>query len=342
MTAIPTGAKMLQHRSTLSVRELDHLDYISKVRHWMRDDAWSPGGVSLRFDNPRYAIGDFLIADGHITQSKPLIGRPCFGIATALLRYEHATRYAKGRGIVPTGRCHSCKAKDACRWVVTNRLKSRPALNGAWIEWLQESGSDTFNRPNYKKSHAYRCWKALCRELQRHPFKSANDRLVVEAYEERDRIERAKDADRKARDRRRARRSGELDQRDIELLGAARNLRGKILIDAKQDEKPPKQIAKVPGTSLIEMLDVWLAREILRAQGVRPTLGKIADWIIDNNRRNKSQTLGALQTRVSRDLKRIERLERVPFRNGFLLPTLDKRIEFRSDIDGDKGATLTP
>lgn len=175
------GGGSLVHRPPLTVRELDHLDYLSKIRHWMREDAWSPGGARLRFENPAYRIGDFTIVGGNITVAKPLVGRPCFGIVTALLRYEHATRHVKGRGAMPTGRCRTCKAKDACRWVVTNRLKSVPSLERSWIDWLQEGGPTMFNDPNYKGSARQRSWTALCRELRNVSFSSANDQHVLTA-----------------------------------------------------------------------------------------------------------------------------------------------------------------
>ena len=338
MKSQSTSTTTLANRSTLSVRQLDHLDYAAKLRHWMRDDAWSPGGQRLRFENPDYGIGDVTVVDGNITKATPLIGRPCFGIPTALLRNEHATRFVEKRGRLPTGRCQNCKAKDACRWVVTNRLRSHPALETAWTEWLQEGGPHAFEMPAFKSSFAYRCWTALCRELQRHPFTSVNDQNVVAEYAERDRIHKEKEKDRKAKDRRRARRIGELDQVDLDLLKSARDRRARTLAEAKMHDSPPKALVRVRGTSLIELLDVWLGREILRARGIRPTLGKIARWIENTGRRNESATPGALETRVARDLGRIGTLEKVPWEGGVLLPPLDKHTEFPSDITNNAPA----
>ena len=341
MTPQSTSTTTLANRSSLSVRQLDHLDYEAKLRHWMRDDAWTPGGQPLRFENPVYRVGDLTVIDGNITKAIPLVGRPCFGIPTAFLRYEHATRVVKNRGRLPTGRCQHCKAKDACRSVVTKRLRSHPALETAWTEWLQEGGPHAFDMPAFTDSYAYRCWIALRRELQRYPFTSVNDQNVAAEYAERDRGQKEKDRDRKAKDRRRARRIGELDQVDLDLLQSARDRRGRILAHAKIQVPPPKAIVRVRGTSLIELLDVWLGREILRARGIRPTLGKIARWIENTGRRNESATPGALETRVARDLDRIEQLEKVPWEGGVLLPPLDKRTEFPSEI-ANKAPAQTP
>lgn len=315
------------------MRELEHLEYSAKIRHWMRDDAWSPGGVTLRFENPVYKIGDVLMLDGNITRAKPLIGRPCFGIATALLRYEHATRFVKGRGVVPTGRCSNCKAKEACRWVVNARLRSHPDLERAWTAWLQAGGAHAFSMPHFKKSHAYRCWMALYRALAQHPFTSVNDEHVAEAYLQQDRDRREKERLRKAKARRAARRTGEIDEHDEKLLKDARKRRGSVFVEAKQSDDCPKEIKRVPGTSLVELLDVWLAREILRARRVKPSLGNIARLLVDQGKSDKPKADAALETRVHRDLNRIRKLEKVLWRGKPLLPPLDRKTEFPSDLE---------
>lgn len=283
-----------------------------------------------------------LVVDGNVVRAKPLIGRPCFGIPTALLRYEHATRYVKGRGQLPTGRCNGCKAKDACRWVVDNRLRSTPAIKAAWTEWLQGGGPNSFSSSGFKDTHVRQLWFRLCRELRAHPFASANDQNVIEAYVEKDRLERERDKMRKALARRVARKAGVIDEIDLKLLNEARTRRAVTLIDAIKNGPRPKEIGRVPGKSLVEMLDVWLAREDLRARGIRPTLGKIACWIKDNGKRNESATEAALQTRVSRDLGRIKKLEKVRWGNGVLLPPLDKNTEFPSDTPRPADQEMTP
>lgn len=332
MPSNTTGAKQLSHRPALTIRELDQLDYLAKLRHWQREDAWKPGGNAIRFRNPDYKRTDFTVIDGNITQAKPLIGRPCFGIPNALLRYAHATRFVKGRGHLPASRCHTCKAKDACRWVVTNRLKSTVAIENAWTAWLQEGGESIFSLPYYKRTHGYRCWTALYRELSRHAFTSVNDLHVATAYSEKDQAARKKDRERKAKERKKARQAGEIDEQDLNLLLAARDRRGRILIDAKTSSDCPKEISRVPGTSLVQMLDVWLGRQILLARRTKPSLGNIARWIVQEQKTNNSATQGALETRVSKDLKRIAKLERVQWQGGFLLPPLDPISEFPSDL----------
>ncbi|MXO61397.1 hypothetical protein [Qipengyuania oceanensis] len=330
MTFNDAGAIPLQHRPSLTVRELDHLDYLAKIRHWLRDDAWNPGGTSLRFENPDYRVGDLIVVDGNITKAKPLVGRPCFGIATALLRYEYATRYVKGRGAMPAGRCHTCKAKDACRWVVTNRLKSVPSLERSWTSWLQEGGPSMFSMPNYKGSGQQRSWVELCRELRQVHFTSANDQHVATAYAEKDRIAREKDKERQAQNRRRARRNGEIDEFDEELLKKAAIKRAVALVEFRKDPECPRVLSRLPQKSLKELLEVWLGREILRAMKTKDNAPSIARWIARTGRSNTSKNHSSLSSRVAKDLQRIEKLERAHWRNEILLPPLDRQNEFPS------------
>lgn len=331
MTRTATRSNSIQHLPALTVRELDHLDYIAKLRHWMRDDAWQPGGASIRFENPEYPLSSVSVSNGNITKAKPLVGRPCFGIPTALLRYQHATRFVKGQGYKPYGRCHSCKAKDACRWVVNQRLKSVEPITKAWTDWLQEGGHVIFSQPNFKQSYGYRLWTYLCRALQDHPFTSVNDDHVVAVYAERDRVALEKDRGRKAQARRRARRAGELDEADEELLKIAARKRAINLVEYRRDEECPDKLKRIPFKSLKELMQVWLGREILRAKKIKDNAPNIARWIVDDGRSNTSKNHAALSSRVSKDLKRIALLEKLSWRGSIMLPTLDYDIEFPSN-----------
>lgn len=326
-------AKSLAHRPALTLRELDHLDYLAKIRHWQREDAWSPGGNRLRFENPKYGIADLQIVDGNIVRATPLVGRPCFGIATALLRYEHATRFVPSRGHLPNSRCLKCKAKDACVWVVTNRLKSHTAIEKAWTDWLKEGGQQMFARPDFKKSYGHRLWVALCRELSRHPFTSVNDQQVAAAYLEQDRTNREKDRDRKAMDRRRARREGDIDKADEELLKRAARERAIALVNLREGTECPPELERIPRKSLKEMMEVWLGREILRARKMKGNAPDIARWIAATGRSNTSKNHAALCSRVTKDLQRIAKLEKLSWQGKILLPQLDHRNEFSSHLD---------
>lgn len=192
-------------------KQLDHLSYVEKLRHWMRDDAWNPAGNKLHMKNCEISRSAVRMDGGHIVRMPLLVGRPCFGIATASLAYRNRHRYVKRRGRLPVGRCHTCKSREACGSVVLNRLNAVPAIQAAWTLWLQHDGPNAFEQPNYSESHARRLWAALCRELSRHVFSSSNDEAVRLEYARIDQEKLKADRLRKEKDRLAARMKGVVD-----------------------------------------------------------------------------------------------------------------------------------
>ncbi len=322
----------IAHLPSRTVRELDHFDYLQKLRHWARPDAWRPGGTKLVFKNPAFRIGNLSMEGGNITRSKPLIGRPCFGIATAFLRYEHATRFVKGRGQIATGRCSSCKSKDACRSVVEKRLRAVPELESAWTDWLKDGGQNVFTNARFERTPAYRSWSALTRELQKHPFTSVNDLNVSEAYTKQDNDNREKDRQRKARDRRKARRVGEIDDVDLELLRKAAKRRAQKLVGLRESTDCPRELSRVETKQLTELLQVWLGRESLRVRKMKDNAPSIARWIEETGRSHTSKNHAALSSRVVKDLKRISKWERLLWNDEPLLSPFDRLSEFPSEV----------
>jgi hypothetical protein len=312
---------------TLSVRHLDELDYLAKLRHWMRSDPWTPDGARLYFKNPVVSRSAVIIRDGHIESMPPLVGRPCFGIATAFLRYRDHVRYTQRRGLQPAGRCADCKAREACAFVVERRLRSSASLTAAWTEWLQADGPAAFGKANYGKSLARHRWHALYRELARHAFRSSNDAVSVAHYHEQQRAQLEKDRVRQARKRKAARRQGIVDTVDLDLLEAAASTRRLRFSLALLHPDTPRELARLPGASVAELLDVWLGREVMRLRKVKPSAPNIARWIVETGRSNKSKNHAALSTRVDKDLKRIDTFESLPWEGGVLLPPLDPKTE---------------
>ncbi len=313
----------------LTCRKLDELDYVKKLRHWMRDDCWNPDGGRLYLNNTEISRSAVRMTDGHIERMPLLVGRPCFGIPIAFLRYRGQVRYTKARGLLPTGRCRACKAKEACASVVDRRLRSTPSITAAWIEWLQADGPAEFRKVNFGKSPARRAWNVLCRELARHPFMSVNDSAVVEKYCLDDQTSLDDDKKRQAKKRMQARRKGDVDMFDRGLLDDAARGRYVRLIAATFHPNCPRPLLRVRLESIQELCDVWLGREILRLEKKKSNAPSIARWIVDTERRNKSVNHAALATRVTRDLKRIAEFEQIQWDGGVLLPTLDCLTELQ-------------
>lgn len=314
------------------VRQLDLLDYVAKLRHWMRPDAWSPRGNRLSFKNPEVSPSSIRMDGGHVVRMPLLLGRPCFGIATAYLRYRNMTRYVKGRGNLPTGRCVECKAKEACHRVVERRLRGTDAITRAWTDWLQYDGPSSFSLPGFKTMHVSRLWSALYMELCKHPFTSSNDSAVVTEYARRDAEKLKQDQQRKEKARLAARKLGVVDDSDLAALDLAHSNRRLRLLLASMHPRAPKELTRLPEQSIVDLLDVWLGQETLRLRREKPNAPNIARWIDRTGRSNRSKNHDALASRVAKDLKRVALLERVEWTDGRLLPALDPKNELPSAI----------
>lgn len=331
-TVAPT-APVSSTTPSMTVQQLDAFDYLAKLRHWMRPDPWTPDGARLYFKNPVIARSAIIIRDGHIENMPPLVGRPCFGIPTAFLRYKDHVRYTRHRGLQPAGRCADCKAREACAYTVERRLRAVPSVTNAWTEWLQADGPAAFNKVGFAKSHARHRWYALYRELARHAFESSNDAVAAAHYQDQRRLQLEKDQVRQARKRKMARRQGVVDAVDLALLNDAASARRLRLTLAILHPGTPTELSRIPEASVGELLDVWLGRETMRLMKMKPNAPNIARWITETGRSNGSKNHAALSTRVDRDLKRIDAFERLAWDNGVLLPPLDHRAELPADFE---------
>jgi hypothetical protein len=318
-----------------TIRGLDHLSYAHKLRHWLRADAWEPAGNKLRFKNPEVSRSAVLMDGGDVIRMPLLVGRPCFGIATAYLRYRDHTRYVKGRGRLPAGRCHQCNAKDACHYVVFSRLAAHPEIAAARAEWAINDGTTSFNKPNFRQLHVAKLWAKLCRALSRHPFQSSNDKRVVEAYAEADNEALEQDRRRKAAQRIADRAKGIVDEADMAALEQAQRVRRADLAIALMHPEAPKALARLPEQSINDLLDVWLGRATLRLRQEKANAPSIARWIVETGRRNQSKNHAALASRVVKDLERIAVLEQTRWERGLLIAPLDEARELPSKIPTD-------
>lgn len=76
--------KSIAVRPAWTVQQLDELDYTAKLRHWMRPDAWEPGGHRLYLKNPEVNRSSIIMKEGHIESRSPFfvngreVPRVCF------------------------------------------------------------------------------------------------------------------------------------------------------------------------------------------------------------------------------------------------------------------------
>ncbi|MBA3677897.1 MAG: hypothetical protein H0W74_10925 [Sphingosinicella sp.] len=121
-----------------------------------------------------------------------------------------------------------------------------------------------------------------------------------------------------------------MDEWDVFEIQVGAAYRSDDLVDAISDPDAPRILRQLPTESLVELLEVWIWREVLKAERAKVTAAGIARLIVQMGWRNASANFAALSTRVSRDLARIERFEKLPWRGWVLLPPFDPQLEFSS------------
>ena len=316
----------------MNVRDIDLMTYREKTLHWTRPDAWNPDGSRLRFEQPKRPFRASTDQAGNIIHSPLLVGRPCLGIITAFVRYKDEMKPVKGRGMVPSSRCATCKVRETCERVVKERIKSFAPLHTAHDEWLRAEGPSKFRTADFERTHAGRLWKRIGDTAADAGFTSFNDEALIAHYQKLDRQKLQDDRRRKARSREIARKAGKIDLDHRADLEMAANNRLIDILEAFRDPRAPKTVRQLPIRSLQDMCEVWLGREVLRAEGRKRKAPDIARWIKANGYRNVSATPGALCTRVSKDLERIQRFERFIFNGAPLLTRFNPEEEYWSQI----------
>ena len=313
----------------ITVRDLDLMTYTGKTAHWIRPDAWNPDGARLRFLQPKRPFRAMTDYHGNITHTPLLVGRPCYGIITAFVRYKDEMKPVKGRGMLPSSRCANCKLRDSCERVVKERINSDPLLQSAHDQWLRAEGPSKFKMPNFESTQAGRLWMRIAEAAVAARFTSTNDAALIEQYQELDRHKVEKDRQRKVLSRERARKAGNIDEDHRADLAAAARKRATDVYTAMRVHGAPKALRQLPIQSLQDLCEVWLGREVLRAEHKKCRAPDIARWIKANHFRDDSATPAALCTRVSKDLGRIRRFEQLDFNGAPLLERFKPEEEYR-------------
>lgn len=316
----------------MNIRDLDLMSYREKTLHWMRPDSWNPDGARLRFKQPEHAIRASTDRRGNVTYMPLLVGRPCFGIITAFVRYKDALKPVRGRGLLPASRCAGCKVREGCERLVRERIEAYAPLSAAYDDWLRAEGPSRLDDRDFESTHVGRLWKRVGLTAADAGFTSYNDPAVVEHYERLDRDRQLLDRHRQARKREQERRGGKIDSDHFADLEMASNGRLIAVLEAMNDPQAPKCVSQLPIPSLEDMRDVWLGREVLKAERKKHKAPDIARWLKANGRRSDSATFAALCTRVSKDLDRISRFERLIWHGAPLLKRFSPSEEYWSQL----------
>ncbi len=299
-----------------SMRDLELMSYEEKVRYWAHAaNPWQPGGNRVKFGGvalPKSFRPGRL--EGNILSMPTLIGWPCFGIATARLRYRDAKKFVKGRGVLPNSRCQTrCPVQEECERIVQHRIEQIPALKRAYDSWMQADGPRQMKPEKPHSNLSGSIFRVLALEAEKVSFTSVNDQRVAEHYHARAEEERARASDKKRSQRRKQLSTGELDEahvRDLSVALNARLMRLKALWDQAQITRSPPYLAKLPKQSLVDLGRSWFGRELLKAQKQKHGATHVARWILDTKPEQARGTFDALVTRVSKDLNRIADFER--------------------------------
>jgi hypothetical protein len=212
---------------------------------------------------------------------------------------------------------------------VRERIQASAELQSAYDEWLKADGPSKFVRPEpgFEHTHAGRQWKRLGLLAADAGFTSCNDAAVAEHYERQDRKALEDDRRRKAAKRERDRKAGNIDDGHVADLHRAADKRLLDLTIVMIAPAPPREFRHMRSESLQDLRNVWLGRELLRAQRKKCRAPDIARWIEANGMRNVSSTFPALCTRVAKDLRRIEKFERMVWNGTPLLTPFDPKVE---------------
>ncbi len=314
----------------MSVRELDLLPYKQKVLHWDGEDPWSPPEGLYRFSNPALPRFRVTMDNGHIKRMPLVVGRPCFGIMTAYLRFRAATKFVRGRGQQPSSRCGSCKIRPECRDVVERRIRSSLDISSAHQAWLLADGPSDIVTVDWRSRTGGK-WRRLVTASTADLFESSNDVAVALSYAQQDLLAQEKDRERQRKNRERGRKRGVLDDQhrhDLDIAVARRAVRVVEAVREARTAGRPPSLAKLPNLSVRELLEVWHGREWLRAEKKLASGAAISRWIMETGKSNETANLNALQARVSKDLKRISAFEQAWWKGDLLLPPLDAASEF--------------
>lgn len=252
-----------------------------------------------------------VVTDGHgnITAMPELIGRPCFGIVTAFLRYgsKEPVRSKRLRSPVPS-RCARCKAGSACGRVAKERIRALDLAHGVLRGWHNKGGRSVF--ASLAAMHDARSiWTRIVQAARTAQFTNSNDDIVRSYWDGLEARERARDARRKQVERRKARAEGVIDQDLMDQVVIERERRSLALTVARLAPRPLHWISKLDDRSANIVASAWAARYLVTAAKKKMSAGRVAKEIIERGWVS-GLTEASLRQRLPRDFERVDTLEK--------------------------------
>lgn len=293
------------------LERLERLSHGERIRHWGSEKPWN--GVRLPPIPKPFESSRVSVHRGDITAMPLLVGRPCFGQPTAIMRHGGGRQWnPRTQSWVPD-RCGRCAVQAACKYVVAERLRSTPEIDDRYREWVHLGGREATWATKGPAGTAAVIYRDLIRLLTTQVmFTSVNDALVAAHYDELEERRRAKDAERKRKER--AKRSlerarqGEFDEVVLNALHGQLAWRYAAHRRAQAHPQGPPQVIKAKTASIFDAR-VWLAKTRLTLRGITTNDSNVArEMQAIGFEQHRSH--GALRDAVRRALGRIDRLER--------------------------------
>jgi hypothetical protein len=305
-SAMPTRS------SALTLEELDTASWDEKVFAFAGLSPWRQNRIRIRMPNKVTIDQNDMRTDGrgNVLDMPSLVGRPCFGIITAVLRHGSTSDrwVARAKKMMPS-RCGACKARLGCHRLASERILSSTELLRAFENWKNKGGRSMF--ASDKAYHAVKgSWTRLTQLVRTSPFSSVNDAVVAKYYTERRQEFLRKDRDRKKKERARARAAGIIDQELFDDIAIERDRRITRLGAAMHGPGAPRWMSKLHDHSCGLIANAWMGNVLLSLGGKKTNPSRIAQWMIDHGG-NSGLGRDVLRQRVPDDLARARKLEKL-------------------------------
>lgn len=332
-----SGPQKIGMEPELTLRSLDLEPWRKKVVCFAQEAPLRAGRVVVSLRNKVRIPPSAMNTDGfgNVLAMPELIGKPCFGVATAFLRHgsAHPTELFKTIS-VPGTRCGRCTARTACVMLVLERVRSRPHLQNAVARWYEMGGR--LHLATDKTNEL--AWQQVTEATASAVFHNSNDAAVVRYWSTIDSIRKRKDADRKNQTRltaRLARADAHLrefglrwwcwesrfmvstwDLKFARVIAEERVCRAEALIEIRHHPASPRWIKRLSRDACWLMASAWAARSF-RVQFLDdwkrryyPQTGAVAAIMIERGW-NAKLAHKDLMKRIPLDLRRADRLERI-------------------------------
>ncbi|WP_338504445.1 hypothetical protein V6R86_10750 [Sphingomonas kaistensis] len=311
------------------LERLERLDHAQRIRHWTSAKPWA--GLRLPPIQKPFLAHRVKVDRGNITAMPLLVGRPCFGQPTAIMRHGGGARQwsPRSRSWVPD-RCARCAVSEACKYVAAERLRATPEIDDYYREWVHLGGREATWLNEGPPGTVALVYTKLIRLLTTQvEFTSVNDALVAAHYDGLEEKRRTQEAERKRKERAKKSeeraREGKFDEIVLEELSGQMAWRYVAHRSAQAHPQGPSQIKRAKTASLFDAR-TWLAKTRLELRSISTN---------DSNISRELQAIGfeqhrphgALRHAVRRALSRIDLLERtrLPGESSVIWPRFSMR-----------------